>query len=260
MVTALGCVVVLLSVPRAVPLSLPVLELDPGEVRAYLSRERALAARAPDSPAASQLYDLLLKLGRRQLTPAGQAQDVTEVSTQLSALQHQLGSAGSQALRARAADRFMMALAGDLSDVEEARGLLGEQPALLMTHGYLAPTGELLAPDPSVRATYKVRWNMLSGRPPMEGLAALESLAYEGFRALEARAIPPDVRSRSLIEFARLRGKHAGEALAIWRAQLGQPAQLIELGSSAEQPPALRIRNMALGFLGPAPSEEASDY
>lgn len=254
LITALGCSIVLLSVPREAPLSLPVLMLPTAEVRDQLAHDRALAMGAPSLPASSMLYGLLLEVGHQELArQAVERAFLERLPTQMSRLNQQLEPAKIAAMRARASERFMLALAGQLSDLAEARGLLGEQPGLLATHGYLSSDGTLLAPELSVRATYKVRWNQLFGRPTSEGLSRVERCAYEGFRGLEAQQIPPAIRDRALREYASLGCAHGTEALAIWLAQNQEPALLIDLAREQRAP--MRVRNMALTFLRPAPGD-----
>lgn len=258
MITALGCAVLLLAVPRPVPLSLPVLSLPRAEVDAQLAKDRALAARAPSSPAAKELYALWLELGRQELAQHAVPRALQEqLPSALARLTQQLQPRDIAALRARATERYMQALLGELPDTEEARGLLGEQPALLIAYGYLSPSGQLLAPELSVRATYKVRWNMLFGLPATAELSRIELCAYEGFRGLEARGMPPELRVQALQELARAGGSQAREALAILNADNGAPAKLLALVRSPEHGSRLRLRNMALTFVRPA---QRSDY
>lgn len=246
-----ACAVVLIAVPRPVPLALPALVLPAAEVRAALARDRELAARAPTTPTAVAMYDLLLVAGRQELgrpAPGGPWQYRAR-RTEKQALA-EFGEAGVRALRARATERFMRALAGKLEDAAEAEGLCGGQRDLLMQHGYLSLGGRFLAPALSVRATYKGRWNMIFGRAPSFDLSPIERLAYEGFRGLEARNMPEDQRGLALAAYAEAGGRRGAEALAIWAAFRGQSGALVERGrSSGVVTTELRLRNMALGVL-----------
>lgn len=250
-VSALGCAILLISVPRPVPLALPVLELPRDAVQSELRLDRELASRAPSSPAARELYALVLDAGREELAKNAVSRALFDrIKRRLPELRRALGEHALFALRSRATDRFMLALSGELDDVEEARGLLGSQPMLFVQHGYMLPSGTLLAPELSVRASYKVRWNMILGAPSTEGLRPLEVLAHEGFRGLEARGMPSEVRTQALTAFAEGGGKHGVLALAIWRAGLGDPSPLVAHARSSHGMTApLRIRNMALAFL-----------
>jgi hypothetical protein len=248
---AVACAVVLIAVPRPVPLALPALVLPAAEVRAALARDRELAAGAPTTPAAVAMYDLLLAAGQQELgrpTPEGPWQYRTH-RVEKAALA-EVGEAGVRALRARATERFMRALAGELEDRAEAEGLCGGQRDLLMQHGYLSVGGRFLAPALSVRATYKGRWNMIFGRAPSFDLSPIERLAYEGFRGLEARNMPEEQRGLALAAYAEGGGRRGAEALAIWGAFSGQSAALVERGrATGFASTDLRLRNMALGVL-----------
>jgi hypothetical protein len=248
---ALACALVLIAVPRPVPLALPALALPAAEVRAALARDRELAARAPSTPAAVAMYDLLLAAGRQELghsSPDGPWQ-YRGRRVEKAALA-ELGYEGVRALRARATERFMLALTGELADRAETEGLCGAQRQLLLQHGYLATSGRLLAPELSVRATYKGRWNMIFGRAPSFDLSPIERLAYEGFRGLEARNMPEEQRGLALAAYAEAGGRRGAEALAIWGAFSGQSAALVERGrATGFASTELRLRNMALGVL-----------
>jgi hypothetical protein len=248
---AVACAVVLIAVPRPVPLALPALVLPAAEVRAALARDRELAAGAPTTPAAVAMYDLLLAAGQQELgrrAPEGPWQYRAH-RVEKAALA-EFGEAGVRALRARATERFMRALAGELEDRVEAEGLCGGQRDLLTQHGYLWVGGRLLAPALSVRATYKGRWNMIFGRAPSFDLSPIERLAYEGFRGLEARNMPEEQRGLALAAYAEGGGRRGAEALAIWAAFSGQSAALVERGrATGFASTELRLRNMALGVL-----------
>jgi hypothetical protein len=249
--TAIACAVVLIAAPRVVPLTLPTLSLPSAEVRAAIARDRELAARAPTSEAAKQVYGVLLAAGEQEQGRSG-AEGPWQTRAQATMRRGlaEFGEAGLRALRARATERFMLALAGELEDVNEARSLCGAQRDVMVEHGYMSPGGRLIAPELSVRATYKARWNMIFGRGPSVDLSAVERVAYEGFRGLEARHMPSEQRGSALSEFAKAGGRHGQEALAIWNALNGQPAALIERGrSTGLASTELRLRNMALSAL-----------
>jgi hypothetical protein len=248
---ALACALVLIAVPRPVPLALPALALPAAEVRAALARDRELAARAPSTPAAVAMYDLLLAAGRQELGhPAPEGPWQYRGRRVEKAALAEFGQEGVRALRARATERFMLALTGELADRAEAQGLCGAQRELFLQHGYLAASGRLMAPELSVRATYKGRWNMIFGRAADFDLSPIERLAYEGFRALEARNMPSDQRGQALAEFARAGGRRGAEALAIWSAFSGNARELVERARAGNVASSeLRLRNMALGVL-----------
>jgi hypothetical protein len=251
LIAAAACALVLIAVPRPVPLELPTLQLPAAEVRAQLAQDRQLAARAPRTPVASAMYEVLLDAGRQELgrqMPAGPWQNRAGPAEKQALAE--FGEAGIRALRARATERFMRALAGELDEQAEAEGLRGGQRDLLTQHGYLSLRGRLMAPALSVRATYKGRWNMIFGRAPSFDLSPVERLAYEGFRALEARNMPIEQRALAISEFADARGRRSAEALAIWSAFTGRADALVAHARANDLVSTeLRLRNMALGAL-----------
>lgn len=246
--TAIACASVLFAVPRAVPLTLPVLWLDSREVRAQLDQDATHAAR-PLSALGRAFDQTLLEIGRsefRQL-PALAVAAARTIPALKQRAARELDEAGLNVLRAHATERFMRALAERLADEDEEQGAVGAQYSFLLQHGYVTPDGALLAPALSVRATYKVRWNMIFGYAPSAGLSRIERLAYEGFRALEARAVSDDVRHAALRELLLLDpSPRMREAAMIWQAQAGSPGALLRyVDSDAGRSASLRLRNMA---------------
>jgi len=236
-----------MAVPRPVPYELPVLMLDAAQVRAQLAEDQQLA-RAPSTPLAKALDRALLRQGALEFEPDSPRAPAPSMASLRPRIERELGSAGLRALRAFATERFMRALATRLDDVEEEHGVVGAQYSLFLQHGYLAPDGSLLAPVLSLRATYKVRCNMVFGLAPDAGLSRIERLAYEGYRALEARNLPDEVRTEALQQLLRLAPDDARfqQAWLIWQARAGSVGPLQQyLGTAEGQAASLRLRNMA---------------
>lgn len=242
---AVACSSVLLAVARPVPLELPVLALDPNLVREQLAEDARLAA-GPASALAQEFYRVLLEAGRAEYE-----QDFANSAAQqrhIEALRKRaLPSQELRTMQAYATERFMRALSSRLSDIAEEHGLVGAHYSFMLQHGYVAQSGNLLAPQLTVRATYKVRWNMLFGYASTAGLSRIERIAYEGFRALEAYAMPEHARYDALKELMRLAPEQFEEAVLIWQAQQGRPGALLEyMDAGAWKSASLRLRNMAL--------------
>jgi hypothetical protein len=245
--TLVACAIVPFAVPRPVPYRLPVLVLDAAQVRTQLGEDQRRAI-APATPLARELYRLLLERGRAEF-----ARDFSRtVATKraLLALQPRLASELSEdalrGLQAYASARFMRALATRLDDLDEERGVVGAQYTLFLRHGYLTPDGSALAPELSLRATYKVRCNLMFGLSPHAGLSRIEQLAYEGYRALEAQGLADFDRSQALRELVRLAPEEPRfqEAWLIWQARMGSPGPLAQYVASGRAM-SLRLRNMA---------------
>jgi hypothetical protein len=242
--TLVACAIVLFAVPRPVPYQLSVLSLDEAEVHTQLAADRR--AQAPTTAVAKELYRLLLEHGRAEFTH--DFARATATKRAVLALKPQIVALREDALRgllAHATERFMRALDTRLDDVEEEHGVVGAQYTLFLRHGYLAPDGTALAPELSLRATYKVRCNLLFGLSPHAGLSRIEQLAYEGYRALEAQQLPEEERGLALQELVRIAPEEPRfqEAWLIWQARMGSPAALARY-ASGERPTSLRIRNM----------------
>jgi hypothetical protein len=126
---------------------------------------------------------------------------------------------------------------------------------LLQRYGLLDEQARLLAPALSVRATYKVRWNMLHGLVPDAELAPEELCAYEGWIALHADAAPPARRLRAAEAYAGAGCRHGKQALAQWRFLAGDVEGGFPLMREVyETTSSLRARNLALFMLASAPS------
>lgn len=247
--TAIGCALVLFAVPRPSPLELPVLMLDMQRVRAQLAQDAEIAAREP-SDAARALYELLLLAGRAELS--GEAPPPPRgVASARGRLEREAGAEAVDALCTHATQRFMRALTEGGFDEGEDRGLIGAHYALLLHHGYVSASGGLLAPELSLRATYKVRCNLILGRAPTEGLSTVERQAYEGFRGLEAHNLSLELRHAALVEYLRAGGGASAErALAIVEAEHGEGGALLaRLANVPGEAAQLRLRNMALSLM-----------
>lgn len=250
---AIACASVLFAVPRAAQLELPVLSLDATEVRAQLAADDARASR-PISALGQAFDQVLLEVGRSEFRrePALAVAAVRHIPGLKQRAARELNEEQLKVLRAHATARFMRALSERLRDQDEEEGAVGAQYSFLLQHGYVTPDGSWLAPTITLRATYKVRWNMIFGYAPSAGLSRIEQLAYEGFRALEARAVSDQVRFEALRALLALDpSPRTQQAAMIWQAQSGNPRALLRyMDSDAGRTANLRLRNMALSRLG----------
>ncbi|HEX6240372.1 MAG TPA: hypothetical protein VFZ61_05745 [Polyangiales bacterium] len=247
--TTLVCASVPFLLPRPGRLELPVLQLDRAAVAAQLTEDEVLA-RPPSTPLGQELYRKLLERGRAEFAAgAMQLGAAKDVFAPLRARIHsELDPNQLRALQAYATQRFMRALRSGIEDADEERGVVGAQYSQLLRHGYIAPSGVWLAPELSLRATYKVRLNLLLGLAPDSALSRIERLAYQGYRALEAREMPPAVRAEAISQLLELAPEdtRVHEALVIARAQAGDPSALLAYLQSPEgRHASLRLRNSA---------------
>jgi hypothetical protein len=256
--TALACSIVVLYAPRPVlPSQLPALRLDAARVARQAEQEQALRAsgqRLLPDPAREELTAAYLEEGLVELEPRVDQAQVQQQREQRSQLTRKvlasLGRQGFAAYRALLVEEAMRALYSEQAearDSDRARGLLGGFPALLERYGYADAAGQLVAPPLSVRSFYKARLNLIFERPVTEGFSAIELQAYEGFHALHAGGLPPELRAQAAARFYRAGGQDGAEAFGIWLFHGGQlDDALALLGKAAATGHTLASRNMML--------------
>ncbi len=249
--TAVACSLLLIVAPRPVPPDrLPALRLSARLVADQLARDRALALRAPAGPEVARLLALYREEGRAELVPSSDLTRTQEHRAELRALARalfaRLGPEGTRALMASTVEAALRALRSRAQD-EEARGLLGDFPRLLVRYGYLEADGREVAPELSLRAFYKARFNLICERPLASDLSPIEIQAYQGWHALHAGGLAPERRARAARAFFEAGGAYGAEALAIWAYQGGSRAEARALlEREYARTGALRLRNMAL--------------
>jgi len=249
--TAIACAIVILVAPRSVePRELPPLRLSRSLVEAQLARDRELSARAPGGSDVERLLALYHDEGLAELEAKPDLGMLSsrraELSVAARTLFARVGADGARALLAATTERAMSALRNELQE-REAHGLLGRFPMLLQQYGFVARGGDLLAPELSIRAFYKARFNLICERARDSDLSAIERQALEGWNALHAVRLPPEQRARAARVFHASGGRDGAEALAIWQYQGGARGDALTLLRRAyEQTGALHLRNMAL--------------
>ncbi len=247
--TAVSCAVIALSLPRAIePNTLPALTLEPAAVREALARDRAVSARDVEHRHAPELRALYLAQGLADVQETFDA----DRKRRLHLFSDALTAEQRDTLRVQATERALSALfeRADAPRGAERTGLLGHFPTQLAESGLRAKEGTWIAPELTVRAAYKVRWNLVHGRPRDEGLSRVERQAFHGFLALHGRGLPPTARSESAQEFYDAGGRRSAEAYAVWLFQGGLPEQgLTFLERAMAQREELRTRNMRIAML-----------
>jgi hypothetical protein len=210
--------VVLIALPRAVaPVELPVLQLNPAEVREQELQDVKLAASAPTTPNARALWDMYLSFGESELMlldqPSALEQRRRKLRRAQEAVVAESGPLAGNAVRARAMIKFEAALAGEVPR-PELKGLLGVYPHVLAQH-MLTRDGFELGPHFVVRALYKARWNRMCGLLPETDLSPVERRAYFGWMGLHAANLSVRERRQALINYAAAGGAEADQALGV---------------------------------------------
>jgi hypothetical protein len=251
---ATACAVVLVTMPRKVePGQLPVLVLDEGSVERALDYDRHAALRAPHDKDLDELYNLYLEEGRAERSGPqgvmGTAQRRQRIALITRRVFPKLGKDKVVALRARATERFMLALAGALPVEAESDGLVGRFPNILARYGLVRADGSFVAPELSIRAMYKARWNMIHEQPILQDLEPIEVQAYEGWNALHAASLPLAQRAVSAQRFFEAHGHRAAEAYAtfLYHGKAREQAQQV-LGEAYQHSHELRLRNQLLAI------------
>jgi hypothetical protein len=249
LVTLMGCAVVVLTLPRPVePTNLPPLVLDPSAVAAQRTADAVLARSVPTGTDVDELKARYLDEGRAERTvnpgTSGMAERRGAFKLLARRVFARVGERGVLALRAEATERFMRAMRGELAAGPEVDGLVGSFMELMQRYGLVDAELTVVAPEATVRAMYKARWNIVHERPPREGLTKLDLLAYEGWNALHATNLVPARRLEAARVFYELGGRHGAEAYAIASYQaraLGEAERLFV--AAQKQASALRVRN-----------------
>jgi hypothetical protein len=249
LVTLMGCAVVVLTMPRPVePVNMPPLVLDASAVAAQRAADETLAANLPAGKDVEELRARYLDEGRAERTvnpgTSGMAERRGEFKLLARRVLARVGSQGALALRAEATERFMRALRGELSAGPELDGLVGNFLTVMGRYGLVDAELTVVAPEATVRAMYKARWNIVHERPPRDGLTRLDLQAYEGWNALHATNLSAARRLEAARVFYEVGGRHGAEAYAIaaYRARaLGEAEKL--LIAAQKQQSSLRVRN-----------------
>ncbi|UCH28906.1 MAG: hypothetical protein JSV06_11600 [Myxococcales bacterium] len=264
-VVAAALITATLAIPQAVdPWELPTLVLDRAAVADAIRFDEALAADAADTEEARALRSLFLEHGRAEAHPPygvseyNQRQVAIHRATQ--ALIDAHGPPAFEAMRARAVEEVaQIFFDGDHEPQnDEEVAVLGGFSEVAKSYG-LVHRGVVVAPELTVRALYKARWNSIHRQPFVDGFSQVELQAYWGWLALHGWGKPLEKREDALVAFRDAGGFGTQEAAALFDLLAGQPERaatsLQELYAARGE---LRLRNMGLGALHAALSRGRS--
>ncbi len=240
--------------PQAVAAwEMPSLVLDRASVRAILDEDEELASRLQDSAEIEVLQRLFLEHGEREADHSDTRQDYDRrqalISHRIETLERAGGPERVAALRAAATEQFMQGVSkrGASIQASEAKGRWGAFGQMLAKYGLLYE-GVVIAPELTVRALYKARWNAIHRRPLVDGFSRIELQAYWGWLALHASMFPLERRIQALQEYEEAGGRSGTEAAAMFSLIAQEPERAIEplerLYADSGQ---IRFRNLALG-------------
>jgi hypothetical protein len=254
-VVAVSCLLLLCAAPRPlVPEALPTLRLPEDAVRVVLAQDAIDAQHAPTSPAAMELERLFLEHGEAEdgtaTSAAPTAARARALATAFTQLVKEEGALAGIRMRARELSKLEAALALSLPE-EQVKGVMGVFPNALDVHG-VTRDGLEVAPQLVLRTLYKVRFNLIVDQAPDFSLSEVERMAYQGWIALHAEALPVERRLRALGAYAKVAGpgstSHVKEAegVLLYRAER-YPEALRALTEARTRTGSIRLRNYALG-------------
>lgn len=255
-VAAAAVATAVLIMPQPVdPWEMPSLVLERSAVSDAIRFDQALAGEAPDGAEAQALRSLFLDHGRAEAHPPYEVRDYdrrqADIHRARKALVAADGRAAFEALRARAVEDF-------ISTYFDARGEPRNEDEVAMFGGFpeiarryrLVDDGVVIAPDLTVRALYKARWNVIHRQASTEGFSRIELQAYWGWLALHGRGRPLGQREDALVAFRNAGGSGTEEAAALFDLLSGRPdraaTSLQHLYAARGE---LRLRNLGLGAL-----------
>ena len=244
----------MLATPQAVaPWELPSLVLDREAVSDAIAFDRALASEATASNEAETLRSLFLDHGRAETTPPYEVQEYDRRQAAIHAANVALieahGRAAFEALRASEVEEFVDVFydtRGVARDDEE-NGLLGGFPTIAKRYGLIV-RNRIVAPELTVRALYKARWNSIHRQPLTDGFSDIERQAYWGWLALHGWGSAMPMRLDALGEFREAGGFGVDEAAALFSVLEGRPERgARSLDALYRDRGELRLRNLSLG-------------
>lgn len=255
-VVAAALVAGTLAIPQAVdPWEMPSIVLDRTAASDAIRFDQALAADAPDSPEAETLRSLFLEHGRAEANPPypGREYDRRQAAIHHAtlALVAKEGPPALDAMRAAAVEDFVRVFYDRSNEVrsDEDLAILGGFPKIETRYG-LVRAGVVIAPELTVRALYKARWNAIIRQPFVDGFSDIELQAYWGWLALHGWGQPLVKREEALLALHNAGGSGTEEAAALFELLGGRPdraaTSLQKLYAATGE---LRLRNMGLGAL-----------
>jgi len=244
----------MLAIPQPVdPWEMPSLVLSRRAVAEEVRRNEALAEALSDGEEVDRLRALFIGHGFAEVNPPYAKVDYdtrqANIYRAVKALADKQGPKAFGAMRARAVRDFMR-LFGDgrgTLDAEDDIGAVGGFREILERYGAIYQE-VLIAPEMTVRALYKARWNLIHRVRATDGFSEIELQAYWGWLALQGWGVPLKERRDALVAYRDAGGANAQEALALFDLLEQRPeraAKLLEALYSQEGE--LRLRNLALG-------------
>ena len=246
----------MLAIPQPVdPWEMPSLVLDREATEDAIRFDEALAAEALESEEARALRTLFLDHGRAEANPPYELKEYNrrqaDIHRAIKALIEKHGPAAFESMRARAVEEFVDAF--DRSEGaprdDHAVALFGGFSQIAARYG-LVKSGVPVAPELSIRALYKARWNAIHRHPFTAGFSKIELQAYWGWLALHGWGAPLDSRRDALVSFREAGGLGTEEAAALFDVLDGRFERAgLSLQELYEERGELRLRNLSLGAL-----------
>lgn len=255
-VVASGLAGALLAIPQPVdPWEMPSLVLSRGAVSAAVRRDEELASTLAGTKEEDTLRSLFLDHGRAEVNPPYGRADYDRRQVQIyramEALLKVRDPEAVAAMRAHAANEGVRVF-GDGSREPEGEyevGVVGGFAEVCRRYGAIY-RGVLIAPEMTVRALYKARWNLLHRMPAVEGFSPIELQAYWGWLALHGWGVELEKRKEALLAFRDAGGSNAREAAAIFDLLERRPDRAAKtLDALYRERGELRLRNLSLGAL-----------
>jgi hypothetical protein len=255
----------ILAMPQPVdPWEMPSLVLDREAASDAIRLDRALAEEVPESEEVRALRSLFLEHGRAEADPPYARVEYDErqaaIYRGMQAVVAKHGPQALEAMRAAAVEELVRVLGDGTRPPEDDHevGVLGGFPRILRQYG-LIYRGVMVAPELSVRALYKARWNSIHRRDLVDGMSPIELQAYWGWLALYGWSRPLSEREDALVAFENAGGFGAQEAAALMDLLAGRPDRAWKsLERLYAQSGQLRLRNLALGAMHAALFPSAS--
>lgn len=246
----------MLAIPQPVdPWEMPSLVLEREATVDAIRFDEALATEALESREARTLQSLFLDHGRAEASPPYELREYNrrqaDIHRATEALIDKHGPAAFEAMRAGAVEEFIDAFyrsRGVPRDDHEV-AMLGGFPEIAVRYG-LMKGDVVVAPELSIRALYKARWNAIHRQDFTAGFSKIELQAYWGWLALHGWGTPLDTRQAALVSFREAGGLGTEEAAALFDVLDGRFERAgLSLRDLYEQRGELRLRNLSLGAL-----------
>jgi len=244
----------MLAIPQPVdPWEMPSLVLGRKAVAEEVRRNEALAATLSDGEEVDRLRALFIGHGLAEAKPPYLKVDYdsrqADIYHAIKALEEKQGPEAFGAMRARAIDDFIH-IFGDGTRQREAEddiGAVGGFRGILEKYGAIYRE-VLIAPEMTVRALYKARWNLIHRVPATNGFSSIELQAYWGWLALQGWGVPLPERMDALVAYRDAGGANTQEAAALFDLLEQRPERAARLLEALYlEKHELRLRNLALG-------------